>query len=200
LARLASPSRSGDENAFHAVPCKLGGLRVFGKHYAVPITLDVRISCAGLSAKAREFRETRYSFTLSPRESSSVGYCIPAYLGQIHAKDKKPSQRKPLPASVKTMADWIRVKLHEHGIAPHQLGFKMGIAAAVVNAWKEGVTRPKASHVREMVKLLGKYCCSADAKRLIYYKKCLSNRAIRKSPRIKLYLFLTGAEILKQAG
>jgi hypothetical protein len=43
-------------------------------------------------------------------------------------------------------------------MAPHQLGEKMGIAAAVVNAWKDGLTRPKAYEVREMAMILGKYC------------------------------------------
>ena len=62
---------------------------------------------------------------------------------------------KPLPASVKTMADWIRAKLHEKGMAPYHLAFKMGIATTWVNAWKDGATRPKAHHIREMVGILG---------------------------------------------
>jgi hypothetical protein len=53
------------------------------------------------------------------------------------------------------MADWIQVKLREHGMAPYHLAFKMGIAAAVISAWKEGTTRPKAFHIREMVAILG---------------------------------------------
>lgn len=64
---------------------------------------------------------------------------------------------KALPASVKTMADWITVKLHEHGMASYQLGEKMGIAAVMVSAWKNGATQPKAGHVRAMVAILGKY-------------------------------------------
>jgi ribosome-binding protein aMBF1 (putative translation factor) len=58
---------------------------------------------------------------------------------------------------MKTMADWIQAKLHEKGMAPHHLASKMGIAATVVNTWKDGLTRPKPSQVREMVTILGKY-------------------------------------------
>jgi hypothetical protein len=74
-------------------------------------------------------------------------------------KTRQPSQPKPLPASVKTVADWILVKLHENGMAPYHLAFKMGIATEVVNAWRDGADRPKAFHIRDMVAILGKYCC-----------------------------------------
>jgi ribosome-binding protein aMBF1 (putative translation factor) len=73
-------------------------------------------------------------------------------------KTRKPSQPKPLPASVKMMADWILIKLHEHKMAPYHLASKLGIASALVNAWKDGLVQPKAAHIREMVKVLGKYC------------------------------------------
>jgi ribosome-binding protein aMBF1 (putative translation factor) len=72
-------------------------------------------------------------------------------------KTRKPSQPKPLPASVKTMADWIQVKLREHGMAPYHLAFKMGIASSVVNAWTEGFSRPQNRQMREMVTILGTY-------------------------------------------
>jgi ribosome-binding protein aMBF1 (putative translation factor) len=73
-------------------------------------------------------------------------------------KTRKPSQPKPLPASVKTMADWIQVKLHEKGMAPYQLGEKMGIASAMVVAWICGCARPTNQQMREMVAILGTYC------------------------------------------
>jgi ribosome-binding protein aMBF1 (putative translation factor) len=72
-------------------------------------------------------------------------------------KTRKPSQPKPLPASVKTIADWIQVKLHEHGMASYHLAAKMGIATAVVNGWKDGAVRPKTYHIREMVAILGRW-------------------------------------------
>jgi hypothetical protein len=65
------------------------------------------------------------------------------------------------------MADWISVKLYEKGMAPHQVGFKMGIAAALINAWKDGSTRPKAHHIREMVAILGKHRCRVAADSLV---------------------------------
>jgi len=74
---------------------------------------------------------------------------------KLTQKTRKPSQPKPLPASVNTMADWIQVKLHEHGMAAYHLAFKMGIASTVVNAWKDGEERPKARHIRDMVAILG---------------------------------------------
>jgi ribosome-binding protein aMBF1 (putative translation factor) len=70
-------------------------------------------------------------------------------------KTRRQSQPKPLPASVKTMADWIQVKLHENEMAPYHLALKMGIATSVVNAWKYGTMRPKACHIRQMVTILG---------------------------------------------
>ena len=64
------------------------------------------------------------------------------------------------------MADWISVKLHEHGMAPYHLAAKMGIATAVVNGWKDGAVRPKACHIRAMVGILGKYCRPASRETL----------------------------------
>jgi ribosome-binding protein aMBF1 (putative translation factor) len=72
-------------------------------------------------------------------------------------KTRKPSQPKPLPASVKTIADWILVKLRENGMSPFHLAAKMGIASSVVNAWKDGLARPQSRQMREMVTILGKY-------------------------------------------
>jgi ribosome-binding protein aMBF1 (putative translation factor) len=72
-------------------------------------------------------------------------------------KTRKPSQRKSLPASVKTMADWVQVKLQEKGMAPHHLAAKMGIATSTVNAWTNGLVRPQSRQMREMVAILGSY-------------------------------------------
>jgi ribosome-binding protein aMBF1 (putative translation factor) len=72
-------------------------------------------------------------------------------------KARKPPQPKPLPASVKSIADWIQVKFRERGMAPHHLATKMGIATSMVNAWKNGLARPKSRQMREMVTILGTY-------------------------------------------
>jgi ribosome-binding protein aMBF1 (putative translation factor) len=58
---------------------------------------------------------------------------------------------------VKSIADWVQVKLRERGIAPYHLATKMGIATATVNAWKNGLTRPQNRQMREMVMILGTY-------------------------------------------
>jgi ribosome-binding protein aMBF1 (putative translation factor) len=101
------------------------------------------------------------SVSLSPQRSAGrvalLGFAYRHISVKFTQKTTKPSQPKPLPARVKTMADWIAVKLHEKGIAPYHLSAKMGIASSVVNVWKEGKAQPKACHIREMVKLLGKY-------------------------------------------
>jgi hypothetical protein len=70
------------------------------------------------------------------------------------SKRTKPNRS---PMKVKTLADWISVKLHEHGMAPYQLGEKMGIASSVVNAWKDDLARPQNRQMREMVTILGTY-------------------------------------------
>jgi ribosome-binding protein aMBF1 (putative translation factor) len=70
-------------------------------------------------------------------------------------KARKPSQPKPLPASVKTMADWIQLKLRERGMSPYHLALKMGIATSVVNVWKDGLARPQNRQMREMVTIFG---------------------------------------------
>jgi len=72
-------------------------------------------------------------------------------------KTRKPSQPKPLPASVKTIADWISMKLREKEMAAHHLALKMGIASSALNAWKDGLARPQNRQMREMVTILGTY-------------------------------------------
>ncbi len=70
-------------------------------------------------------------------------------------KARKQPQLKPLPVKVKTIADWIQVKLRENGMSPFHLGAKMGIATSMVNAWKDGLVRPQNPQMREMVTILG---------------------------------------------
>jgi hypothetical protein len=72
-------------------------------------------------------------------------------------KAGKQPQPNPLPVKVKTMADWILVKLRENGMSPFHLGAKMGIATSEVNAWKDGLARPQNRQMRERVTLLGTY-------------------------------------------
>jgi hypothetical protein len=97
----------------------------------------------------------------SQRLGALLGFAYRHISVEFTPKARKPSQPKPLPASVKTMADWIRVKLHQNKMAPYHLAFKMGIASVTVNAWKEGLARPDARQVRQMVTILGKYSLAA---------------------------------------
>jgi ribosome-binding protein aMBF1 (putative translation factor) len=62
-----------------------------------------------------------------------------------------------LPVRVKTVADWIQVKLRANGMSPFHLAAKMGIATSMVNAWKDGLACPKNRQMREMVTILGTY-------------------------------------------
>ena len=72
-------------------------------------------------------------------------------------KARNQPPRKPLPTRVKTISDWISVKLRENGMSSFHLGAKMGIATSVVNAWKDGLARPQNRQMREMVTILGTY-------------------------------------------
>ena len=49
---------------------------------------------------------------------------------------------KPLPASIKTLGDWIKVKRQEKKLSPYHLAAKMGIATALVQSWETGASEP----------------------------------------------------------
>jgi ribosome-binding protein aMBF1 (putative translation factor) len=87
-----------------------------------------------------------------------MGFAFRHISAKFAQKTKEPLQPKPLPASVKSVADWISVKLREKEMAPYHLAAKMGIATSVVNAWKVGRTCPENRQMREMVAILGAYC------------------------------------------
>jgi ribosome-binding protein aMBF1 (putative translation factor) len=86
-----------------------------------------------------------------------LGFAYRHFSIKFASKGRKRAHPNPLPASVKTMADWIQVKLHEHKMAPYHLALKMGIATSVVNAWKDGLARPQNRQMQEMVTILGVY-------------------------------------------
>ena len=117
---------------------------------------DARPTAIKLRKMTRNNRDARS--TPSPPQAGRVALLGIAYRHisvKFTQKTRKPSQPKPLPASMKTMADWIAVKLHQHKMAPYHLAFKMGIATSVVIAWKDGTAKPKACHVRHMSAILG---------------------------------------------
>jgi DNA-binding transcriptional regulator YiaG len=47
-----------------------------------------------------------------------------------------------LPASIKTLGDWIRAKRQEKQLSPYHLAAKMGIATALVQSWENGTCQP----------------------------------------------------------
>ena len=76
---------------------------------------------------------------------------------RITPKARKQDEPNSLPVKVKTISDWIHVKLRENGMSPFHLGAKMGIATSLVNAWKDGLAGPQNRQMREMVAIFGTY-------------------------------------------
>jgi DNA-binding transcriptional regulator YiaG len=61
------------------------------------------------------------------------------------AYDQASTQRKPckpLPASIKTLGDWIKIKRHQKNLTASHLAAKMGIATPLVQAWETGTCQP----------------------------------------------------------
>jgi ribosome-binding protein aMBF1 (putative translation factor) len=72
---------------------------------------------------------------------------------------RKQNHAKPLPESIKTLGDWIQVKLHEVNLTPSHLAAKMGIATALVRSWENGISQPDNRHLKVLESLLG---CDSD--------------------------------------
>jgi ribosome-binding protein aMBF1 (putative translation factor) len=116
------------------------------------------LSDAGLSQTAVGLSKNFAKVIPSPQgRVALLGFAYRHISIKFTQKTRKPSQPKPLPASVKTMADWIQVKLREHGMAPYHLAAKMGIATSLVKAWEAGTSRPDTRQMRALMGMLGKY-------------------------------------------
>ena len=78
---------------------------------------------------------------------------------QIHVKfsqkTRKENHAKPLPESIKTVADWIRVKRHEKNLTPGHLAAKMGIATSLVLSWEDGNNQPDGQQMDVLASLFG---------------------------------------------
>jgi ribosome-binding protein aMBF1 (putative translation factor) len=73
-----------------------------------------------------------------------------------YAQNSRKQQRpKPLPASVKTIGDWIQVKRMEKNLTPSHLAAKMGIATALVRSWEDGNAQPNRQQFETLIALLG---------------------------------------------
>ena len=77
---------------------------------------------------------------------------------QIHIKfsqkTRKQNHYKPLPESIKTVADWIQVKRQEKNLTHSHLAVKMGIATALVRSWEDGISQPDNRQLEMLAKTL----------------------------------------------
>ena len=73
------------------------------------------------------------------------------------SKASKQTPSNPLPARVKTIAEWIQVKRQERNVARYHIALKMGIATPLVGAWEAGTSRPDTQQMRTLVKLLASH-------------------------------------------
>ena len=69
-------------------------------------------------------------------------------------KTRKPKYDKPLPDSIKTVADWIQVKRREKNLTPGHLAAKMGIATSFVLSWEDGNSQPDYRQLEALANLL----------------------------------------------
>jgi ribosome-binding protein aMBF1 (putative translation factor) len=68
---------------------------------------------------------------------------------------RKNRRAKPLPESIKTIGDWIYVKRLEKNLTSGHLALKMGIAAALVQAWEDGTSQPNEQQQAVLAKIFG---------------------------------------------
>jgi DNA-binding transcriptional regulator YiaG len=62
--------------------------------------------------------------------------------GMALHKLRKRKWFKSLPASIKTLGEWIQVRRQEKKLSPYHLAAKMGIATALVQSWESGASDP----------------------------------------------------------
>jgi ribosome-binding protein aMBF1 (putative translation factor) len=74
-------------------------------------------------------------------------------INYVH-NSRKQQRSKPLPASIKTIGDWIQVKRMKKNLTPGHLAAKMGIATALVRSWEDGTTQPNNQQLAVLYKLL----------------------------------------------
>jgi DNA-binding transcriptional regulator YiaG len=72
----------------------------------------------------------------------------------VHTLRKQPHS-KALPASIKTIGDWIQVKRTEKKLSAYHLAAKMGIATALVRSWENGNSQPDNQQLKVLVNALG---------------------------------------------
>ena len=70
-------------------------------------------------------------------------------------KSRKQQRSKPLPASIRTIGDWIQAKRMEKNLTPGHLATKMGIATTLIRSWENGTSRPDNRQLEVLANLLG---------------------------------------------
>jgi hypothetical protein len=75
------------------------------------------------------------------------------------AKSRKKPWVKPLPVKVKSIGDWIQVRLQKANLAPYHLGEAIGISARLVRAWADGTDRPTEQQLQVLTRFFG---CDAN--------------------------------------
>ena len=70
-------------------------------------------------------------------------------------KSKKQHWIKPLPAEVKTLSDWLQVRLQKAHFSPHHLAMKIGVPACLVKTWILGTAEPNERHREVLAKFFG---------------------------------------------
>jgi DNA-binding transcriptional regulator YiaG len=68
---------------------------------------------------------------------------------------RKNRRIKPLPVRIKTIGDWIYVKRVEKNLTSGHLALKMGIAAAMIQAWESGNSQPDSQQLIVLANILG---------------------------------------------
>ena len=99
---------------------------------------------------------TELPFSLSPRESSPVGYCTTPDSHQIQPERTAEKCSKQLPINIQTIGEWIQVKRTEKNLTSGHVAAKMGIAHACVRSWESGKSQPDGLQLAVLEEILGR--------------------------------------------
>jgi ribosome-binding protein aMBF1 (putative translation factor) len=111
--------------------------------------------CASGKSIRAKFQKSGEAFSLSWRRVALLGIAQRQIRIKFSQKTRKHNNAKPLPASIKTLGDWIQVKRMEKNLTPGHLAAKMGIATTLVRSWEDGTIKPENRQLEILVRLLG---------------------------------------------
>jgi ribosome-binding protein aMBF1 (putative translation factor) len=119
----------------------------------------LKIRASGFAGRSSEKPEMSKSHSLPSGRVALLGIAQRRISVKFSQKMRKENHAKPLPESIKTLADWIQVKRYEKNLTHGQLAAKMGIATALVRSWEDGTSQPDSEQVKVLAELLG---CKTD--------------------------------------